>query len=80
VAIVGGGVLAVTVEMLAASADQPATESADLPSARGRWGDIALRTRDRAETVARATSRRAVRCTDRSGLALGFARGAMART
>jgi hypothetical protein len=80
VAIVGGGVVAVAVERVAANADQPAMESADLPSARGRWGDIARRTRDRAETVARTTCRGAVRCIDRSGLAVGFARGALART
>jgi hypothetical protein len=72
--------VAVAVEMLAASADQPATEHDELRSARERWSSIALGARDRAEAGAWAALRSAGRFSDRSGVALGFAAAAVART
>ena len=72
--------MAVAVEMMAASADQPATESDDLPSAREWWRNLALGARDHIEAGVRAAGRGAMRYSDRSGVALGFAAGAMGRT
>jgi hypothetical protein len=72
--------LAVAVEMLAASVDQPATERDGLPSAAVPWSGIAAGARDRIEAGGRAAGRCAVRCGDRWGVALGFAAGAMGRT
>jgi hypothetical protein len=72
--------LAVAVEMLAASADQPATERDGLRSGPVPWSDIAAGARDRIGAGGRAAGRCAVRCGDRWGVAFGFAAGAMGRT
>jgi hypothetical protein len=57
VVMIGGGVLAVAVEMLAASSDQPATESDEPGSAWGPWRGIALGVRDGVMTAVRAATR-----------------------
>lgn len=71
--MIGAGVLAVAVEMLSATADQPATESDESGSAWGPWRGIAVGTRDGAMSGARAACRGAVEFGNRSGAALGFA-------
>ncbi|MGH9113586.1 MAG: hypothetical protein ACRDZN_15020, partial [Acidimicrobiales bacterium] len=69
VVVVGTCVVAVAVEMLSGTGDQPATGSGELPSAWEPWRSIVLGARDRLARAARAAGRGSVSAARHTGTA-----------